>query len=275
MLYCNDIFNNLIKKALVYIYSNTIARLIMVRIAWYDTIMTDFSGRLPDISIIEAIILNIEDDLTRIFCILSYLTGGRISEIVNYCQEIYIKKAKRDKNKKTIKDAAGNTVYEWIKREQKTLTKHKGLMKKNILREKIKIKDLNNEEKEIDVLTITMRNEKNKKKSFKTIYSPYHFENNLIDTLFTYLQNLNDDEVIINIDRRKMYANFRKYAGKLYYPHFIRALRVGVLLEIYEFEEYQVKEFMGWTDNRPLESYYIFKKDHTMLKKFLTKIKES
>jgi len=244
----------------------------MVRTNWYDVIISDYNGRLPSMNIIKDLILSIDDDLTRVFCILSYLTGGRISEIVNYSEEQYIKKAKKNRKGVSVKDDEGKTVYEWIKRKKAKLVKKEGLKKKNIIKEKIKVKDLNGKVREIEVISITMRNNKNRKRKFKTIYAPYHFEKALIDELFTYLGNLDPDEVIINIDRRKMYNEFIKYAKHLYYPHFIRALRVGVLLEVYEFEAYQIVEFMGWTDFRPLDAYYIFKKDKTILKKFINKI---
>lgn len=240
----------------------------MVRNKWYDVIMTEYNGRVPDVNTIEDTLLRIQDDQTRIFCILGYLTGGRISEIVNYEQAQWIKKAKRDKNRNTIKDESGKTIYEWIKRPKETLIRHQGLIKSNILKEKIRIK---NTGKEIEVLRITMRNEKNRTQHFKTIYAPYFFEKRLIENLFDHLRKLNDKDVIIDQNRIKTYKEFRKYAENLYYPHFIRALRVGVLIEVYGLESQQIKEFMGWTSTKPLDAYYIFKKDYTILLKYSEK----
>jgi hypothetical protein len=246
----------------------------MVRKRWKDTILTEYQGKLPPVTLIQEQILSIEDDLTRIFCILSYLTGGRIGEIVNYRQERWIKRAKRNNLKQTVKDEAGNTIYEWVKRDTKGLVEHRGITKKQIKKEKIKIKDLSGVEKEIEVLSISMINEKNKTEHTKLIYAPYYFEGRLIDELFTYLDRLDDNEVVVDIDRRKMYRLFIKYAEHLYYPHFIRALRVGVLLEIYNFQEFQIQSLMGWSDIRPLKSYYIFKKDKTILTTYLNRIRE-
>lgn len=244
----------------------------MVRTNWYDIIMAEFSGFLPSLPTIKELLLSIEDDLTRIFCILSYLTGGRTGEIVNYREEQYVRKVRRNRKGVIVKDGDGDSVYEWIKRRKADLVEKKGLMKKNIVRQKIKVKGVGGVVREVDVVSITMRNEKNRKKKFKTIFAPYHFEKELIDNLFEFLDNLDDDEVIVNVNRRGMYNTFIKHAKHLYYPHFIRALRVGVLLEVYEFEPFQVREFMGWSDDRPLDSYYIFKRDKTILKKFINKM---
>ena len=248
----------------------------MVRKKWYDTIMDDFQGRLPPIKVIQERILSITDDLTRIFCIISYLTGGRISEIVNYKQEKCITKARRNEYGQVIKDSnTGKTIYDKVVRLDNELITFKGLKKGNITRELMVIKnELNKTKEELEVVRIVMRNEKNKTVHHKTIFAPYYFEKDLIDNLFNYLDHLGEDEVVININRNIMYKSFRKYAGQLYYPHFIRALRVGVLLEVYEFNETKIQSLMGWSDLRPIKDYYVFKKDKEILKHYIKKVKE-
>jgi AAA15 family ATPase/GTPase len=244
----------------------------MVRTKWHDIIMQEHGGRLPPIHTLIQGILSIEDDLTRIYCILSYLTGGRISEIVNYQQPRYIKKAKRNKKGETIKNEAGKTIYERV--EIKPRKTHPGLLRRNIELEKVKA-ELKGKEIDLEVVRIVMRNEKNKTKTFKTIYAPYALEKPLIDNLFDFLNHLDPEEVVINFTRFKIYRDFLKYATQFYYPHYIRAIRVGVLLEYYELEEWKVKAFMGWTDLRPLNAYHIFKKDKGILNSFAKKVSEA
>jgi hypothetical protein len=247
----------------------------MVRVHWFDTIMTDYNGNLPSIDTIKQQILSIEDDLTRIFCILSYLTGGRISEIVNYEQEKHIRVAHRNKKKEVVKDDEGNTIYDKIERKNKEIIRYAGLLRKNVVKELVTVKDSFGKERTIEAVKIVMRNEKNKITKYKTLYAPYYFEKELIDNLYTYLDILKEDEVIVNISRRSMYNYFRKYAKSLYYPHFIRALRVGVLIEVYEFSNIDIQRMMGWTNMMPLNSYYIFKKDKSILNTFIRKIEEA
>jgi hypothetical protein len=148
-------------------------------------------------------------------------------------------------------------------------------MKKNVTRELLQVKDVNGVEKEIDVVRIAMRNEKNKVEHFKIIHAPYYFEKELIDNLFVYLDNRDDDEVIVNVSRRSMYNHFIRYAKELYYPHFIRALRVGVLIEVYGFTIPNIQVLMGWSDMRPFKAYYIFKQDKEILNTFIKRIEEN
>ena len=234
----------------------------MVRARWLSYLNSQFNRKLPSIQEITAWILGITDETTKIFCIIAYLGLARISEVCNYKQENYYRKAKRDNKGQTVKDDKGKTIYERVHRE--VIIVEQGIRKKNI---EISTKEVE-KDYSIEVLSMSMRNEKNKTQPDKTVFAPIHYEHELVDCLINYLKNLDDDSIVIPYSRKVIYNRFKKYCPQLLYPHFLRALRIGVLLQVYGLEEYQIMELAGWTDLRPFKSYYVFRSNPAIFRKF-------
>jgi len=215
----------------------------MVRKAFEDIIAEEYGGIFPGLEHTQNKIMNIMHDKTRIFCILAYLTGGRISEVCLYKTPKLLKKITTLKNGKVKESFVPNPNY--------TPKPIHGIRPKDLRIESDFGKKF---------LIIHMRNLKNGEVHYKTVTAPIDHEGIIIKELMRYIQNIPEDKTIIPYERTWVFRMFKKYAvKKFYYPHFLRALRTTHLFVIYDFDSKQVKDFMGWSDERPIKKYEIFK----------------
>ena len=225
----------------------------MVRLNWKDIIKKEYTDEdtLRYDYLLEKF-NSIEHEETKILCILLYLFGARIGEVCNYTQEKYVMKAKRYADDKIVTLDNGSVVTikyagEVVKVNGKTkynkvLTKRCKLDGVTKSAFKFVFKEKNG--KDYEFFQVTLRNEKNKSSKTKICFAPYWIEKDLIDQVVNYFKKFKDDEVVFKKDRRNYY-----------YLHFLRSLRCCVLIFVYKFTEFDIMDFMGWSDTRPLKAY--------------------
>lgn len=104
----------------------------------------------------------------------------------------------------------------------------------------------------MEVLTITMPNEKSKKVTSKTLPVIISQDKPLVDIIMGYANSFQEDIPIFNITRQRAWQITTKYG---YNPHFMRHMRLTHLVTMYEFNERLLIRFAGWTDSRPASHY--------------------
>lgn len=102
-------------------------------------------------------------------------------------------------------------------------------------------------------LIIDMSNLKNRRRHSKKLAIPIHKETDMILALFEYVNLLDDDTPIFNMSRQRAWQILIKHTG--YNPHFLRHLRATHLVVEYDFNEYLLTRWMGWSDTRPAKHY--------------------
>jgi integrase len=118
----------------------------------------------------------------------------------------------------------------------------------------LQIKDIDEVERNgRKVLLIRLRNEKNKERQFKDIPIPFDKENELIQMLYEYLDNMDYENYVFNKSRFRAYQIIKEKTG--FNPHFIRHMRLTHLTVYYDFNDQLLSRFAGWTDSRPAKHY--------------------
>lgn len=239
----------------------------MTRVSWAELIQSEYGGRLPTIQQVTEYIKRIKKWKLQLFCILAFFTAGRISEITYKFERKFKKLAVRNEQGQTIKDEHGKTIY-------RLFLNPKYDPKHNIYHG-IRVKDISIERRGgNDFLKISMRNNKNRKNHFKQTVTPIFLETELTKMLFMFLKYYKEDQQIITQTRGCIYKQLKKYAPLFFYPHFIRNIRLGILYNVYNFNEQEVINFAGWSDGRPGSSYNTFRNPLQFMDKMNKKIEE-
>ena len=236
----------------------------MTRTSWIELIQKEYGGKLPSLKKIKSYITGIKDKETQIFCILSFFSAGRISEITYKNDRKYKLLAKRNRKKVALKDKEGKTIYEKVLNKNYDAKPKTGIRQKDITVEEVGDKFY---------LRISMRNNKNRTNHYKTTVAPVHMEKELSKILIDYIKPMKPEEQIIKKSRTTLWAKVKKFAPLFFYPHFIRSLRIGILYNVYNFNEQEVINFAGWTDGRPGASYNVFRNPSQFIDK-MSKIEE-
>ena len=217
----------------------------MVRRAYDHIVSEEFGGSPYSQEQTIQLLLDIKSDELFSFCALTYLTAARCCEILPYHARHYVKRVKRDINGKSIKV---DGKYEWIKIPNLD----------NDLPGARKL-DVHFEIKNgFDYMKMSIRNEKNRQTKHKTPSTPIYFERDLIPRLKSWLSTKSDDEELFPYCERSMLRRLKKEQPKLFYLHFLRALRATHLFTVYGLEERMVVKYMGLTDGRALKNYLMF-----------------
>ena len=185
----------------------------------------------------------------RALFIVAYLTGGRISEIV---RTRYLRKVTYQYTE--MEDKHGNKVRKVLRNKHKspiaeTIEKNQ-INYPGILRMDVLIHEVRSDGKQI--LEIRMQNRKNKKVKVKSIPIPIHKEKRLVGLLFEYLDTLNPEIPLFPMSIRTAERIINKVDMN---PHFLRNIRLTHLVNIYDFNAYQLTRFAGWTSASPAEAY--------------------
>lgn len=186
----------------------------------------------------------------RALFIISYLTGGRISEIVKEPYSRQIKYAKE-----IIIDSAGN------KKEIIARNSQKSPIQAEIQRKELGYKGLRRDNITWSfrdgrrILIISMPNRKNKKQKRKRIPIPYDKEKELLDLLMQYLEPLGSEELLFPFSKSKAEKIIKDATGMN--PHFLRDIRATRLVLDHNFNEYKLQRYMGWSDGRPAARYVL------------------
>jgi len=177
----------------------------------------------------------------RALFIVLYLTGGRVSEIV---ETPYLYKHTYKKDEETGKVKRRKSGSPIIEATEKVPLGYPGIKKSDF---NITYKDGRK------LLIITLHNRKNKKVKIKNIPIPYDKEGEFIRLLDEYLDLFETDDPIFPFSRR--IAEYKmEYEFKIN-PHTIRSYRAIRLVVDYNFNEYKLMQYMGWANGLPAEKY--------------------
>lgn len=197
---------------------------------------------------------SINDIRKRALFILAYLTAGRLQELCRYKEFKLIRFCPRCKSSEIIKGNGGFKCPTCKIRFSGKITKTKkiptGKIEPSIKKKDISIVTLNDRK----VLKIYLRNEKNKTRVNKEVPIPLDKPQNILlyDLLVEYINplDLNDELFPFNYQRAN---DLLEETG--FNPHFIRHIRATHLVTIFDFNEFELMKYMGWTDPRPAKHY--------------------
>jgi len=173
----------------------------------------------------------------RAFFYMTYLTGGRITEVLSKKQMIK-HTYKKEENKGKVKYIIENT--------QKLPYYYSGLQKKDISYEELD---------DVGVMVVFMENRKNTKLDnlTKRIPIPISKEYEMVRTIKNYLSALEPDTILFPFSVPTGERIINKCYGLN--AHFLRDIRATHLVWNYEFTEFQLMMYMGWVDGRPAARY--------------------
>ncbi len=123
---------------------------------------------------------------------------------------------------------------------------------RSLKKDDIDILDVEKDGKKRQIMLVTLRNEKNKQRKYKKIPVPVDKERELITYFLDYVDSIEED-VLFNFTEQNAWKQMIKKIGVN--PHFLRHIRLTHLVTEYDFNEYLLGMFAGWTDIRPAKHY--------------------
>jgi len=195
--------------------------------------------RMPTPEELLTIVRGIPHLRVQALVVITYLTGGRITEIV---KEKYLRKViyKKDEDGKLIKE--GNLYA--IESVEKKHIDYPGIIKSDI-----KYTTLDGRK----ALIIDMQNRKNKTQKRKQIPLIFDIEFEFMSILEEYLRTLRDKEPLFNFGSRRAYDLLVRHTG--FNCHWFRHIRLSHLASIYKMSEFRLERMAGWSDARPAKKY--------------------
>lgn len=170
---------------------------------------------------------------------IAYLTAGRISEIMPK-PYLYKRKYKRGDNGKIIRNKQSSPI---IQSTERLRYDYPGIKKR----------DLNIEEIDgVQILLVSIENRKHLTRRRKSIPIPIDLETDMVAILTAYISNIEFDDVLFPFSESKARLIINK---KGFNPHYLRDIRLTHLALNYEYTEYQLMMYAGWTDGRPAAHY--------------------
>ena len=79
-------------------------------------------------------------------------------------------------------------------------------------------------------------------------------EKEFIEILIKWINKVEMDDYIFNIGRKQAYVIVRKFKDELF-PHYFRHLRCSHLTTQYGFSSADLRQYTGWTDDKPAAQY--------------------
>jgi integrase len=188
---------------------------------------------VPDVSYIIDTAQSIQNERLKCLFVLLYLTGGRICELVRK-KGYDITSLIKDKSTKTYK-------------YNKTINPEKN--KYSIKKKQISFENKNGRE----VVLISIRNEKHKKKKYKETPIPLDRPENkiLIEIIKPYLNTLEMESELFPFGYQYAYRLLKPYFN----PHWFRHIRATHLTLNYDLPTPLLRKYMGWTDDRQAGTY--------------------
>lgn len=183
----------------------------------------------------------------KAYFVLSYLTGGRCSEIV---KTTYLRKVLH--KYEDVVDKHGNIIQRVLRNKYgspiqgkvyKIPIDYPGILRENISQEIIRGKK---------ILIIKMPNRKNKKYNLKSIPIPVDKEPEMLRELFRYLVGKPESAPLFNFQKWTAYKILLKVNMN---PHFLRDIRLTHLVTKYHYNAFQLQKFAGWSNINPAERY--------------------
>jgi integrase len=102
------------------------------------------------------------------------------------------------------------------------------------------------------VMTITLKNLKNRTRKIKKLPIPLDREGDFTDIIKSYIETRPRSEHLFGISTQRARTILWK---KTLTPHFVRHIRLTHLVTMYDFNEQLLIRFAGWTDGRPSKNY--------------------
>ena len=167
---------------------------------------------------------------------ICYLTGGRISEIVprKFLLKRTYKKVKLPGEKKHK-----YVVVKTVKKEHNYV----GIRRRDIQEQFID---------GIRVMVFSLENRKNRAELRKLCPVPIERERELVNIIYNYTNKFQYEESLFPFSMRKAEMIINRVGLN---AHFLRDIRATHLAQNYDFTEYHLIAFMGWTDGRPAKHY--------------------
>jgi len=192
--------------------------------------------------------LQYEEPEHQALFILTYLTAGRISEIVrrNFLYKNIYKTSVEFSHKLgcDVRKIVRNNKTPVVERREKIVINYPGICKHNL-----EFKDVSGK----PILEIGMANRKNRNFKRKYIPVPVNKEQDLLKILMDYVETLEEKQPLFNFGVSKA----RKLLSKTgMNPHFLRDIRLTHMVTVYDFNAFQLVKFAGWQTIAPAE-YYI------------------
>ena len=79
-------------------------------------------------------------------------------------------------------------------------------------------------------------------------------EKQFLKFVFAYTKELKPEEYLFKFSRQAAYNVVRKFRDELF-PHYFRHLRLTDLTTLYGFNSAELRQFTGWTDDKPAAHY--------------------
>lgn len=95
-------------------------------------------------------------------------------------------------------------------------------------------------------------NRKNRRRKFKDIPVPLDKEGDFYEMMAPYIDSKIAEMKLFTFSRQRGWQILQKYG---YNPHFIRHIRLTHLVTRYDFNEFLLSRYAGWTDSRPAKHY--------------------
>lgn len=194
---------------------------------------------VPSYEEIVAMTHSFETEIESVLFALCYLTAGRISEIMPQ-KFLYKRKYQR------VRDEAGNKRYKFIIKETKKVPHNYTGVRRRDFQDQI-IDGLK-------VLVISIENRKNKSEPRKFCPVPVEKETELVKIIYQYINKFSYETPLFNRTIRWAESVINKVGMN---AHFLRDIRATHLAQNYNFTEYHLIAFMGWTDGRPASRYVL------------------
>lgn len=164
------------------------------------------------------IVYGIRKDRLRSLFVLTYLTAGRIRELIQY---------KHYKDKKN--------VHPSIKRKDIHFTKKDG---RDVMLIKLRnLKQKENSRRRIKEIPITLDNE---------------FHRKLVNSIMDYISQKEMDEELFPFKYQFAYKNLFK---KICNPHWLRHIRLTHLIKYHDFSDLLLQRYAGWSNTKPASIY--------------------
>lgn len=202
----------------------------------------DFHGRLPSRSETWEQLNNIQDITTRMYCIIAYVYGARVSEIVKYKVRRELTKQEKGKRWKIPNPEYARMIRRGNRPELE------GIKPENFERV---IKNGK------DCLMLHCRNEKHKSVHYKNLPASFAKEGVILNPLWDWLQLQEKGKELFPVCRRYIDRWIKKHAPFFRSSHFLRGLRCTHLVNEsdYKFNESYLQKFAGWSNTLPSKFY--------------------
>jgi len=195
----------------------------------------------------------IPDAQTRALFVITYLTAGRMQEIVRY-KGFDIKRfcplCDSDKVIKIDKSLSCEQCGAKFKsKDTRAIKIPNGKDKPGLCKKDMSLREIDGRK----IWLISLRNEKNRTKKLKEIPIPLDRSENvaLYNLTCEYLTSLDLIDELFDYGYQSAYNRLKKFFN----PHFFRHIRLTHLSLNYDLNEHLLRKYAGWTDGRPAQYY--------------------